>query len=305
MNAPWAIRLAREDAAALAALRLVPNLEIAEDGATIWLRSKTTDENLAAKLAGLPARERYEWLPSNALRATDKRIPSAQLPNVRWQPITEWLSVAAPTAALPGIFGVAPDRGCVGGEGTSRSAPENSGGFDLPQGFPNLQPSKCSPGRSEAVTGNLQPLTLVRSSAEHEPELLLTTLQELARFAEIAAQVRLACLQFAANSDGSVLVRGRPLPPLPGKRFVLCGAIAVAAGYSWQPAVSAEVLASRFGVSGEALILWSEDGTFTRLHSEQFVPASRSAVRATAAASDGARTSVRSNVLPQTRGLEF
>jgi hypothetical protein len=242
VNVSWVIRLARQDASSLAGLRLIPNVEVGEDDTTIWLRVKTADESLAPKLAGLPARERYEWLPSNALRAMDARIPSAQLPNVHWRPIAEWLKVEAPTAALPGIL--------------------------------NLQPS----------TFNLQRLTLVRSSVELEPELLLTSIEEFNRFAETAAQVRLDRLQFAANAEGSVLVRGRPLPPLSGKRFVLHGPVAVPAGYSWQPAVSAEVLASSFGVSGDTLILWSADGTFTRLYGEQFVPASRSAIRATLAA---------------------
>jgi hypothetical protein len=252
LNAPWAIQLARQDAAALAALRLIPGVEVGEDGATIWLRSKTADENLSAKLAGLPALARYEWLASNQLRAMDQRIPSTQLPNLRWLPITEWLKVEAPTAALPGIL-------------------------DLPAAS---KPSEDG----QPATFNLQPLTLVRSSIENEPELLLTTIDEFTRFAEAAPQVRLDRLQFAANADGSVLVRGLPLPPLPGKRFALHGAVAVPAGYSWHPAVSAEVLASRFGITGDTLILWYDDGTFTRLHSEQFVPASRSALRATAAA---------------------
>jgi hypothetical protein len=272
VNAPWAIRLARQDAAALAGLRLIPALEVGEDGATIWLRSKSADENLSAKLAGLPALARYEWLPSNQLRAIDQRIPSTQLPSLRWQPIIEWLKVEAPTAALPGILDLQNGRSAAS---ESRLEPAKAG-------TPCAESPAIRPFGAE--TNNLEPLTLVRSSIEQEPELLLTTIDEFKGFAKTAAQVRLDRLQFAANADGSVLVRGLPLPPLPGARFALHGVVAVPAGYSWQPAVSAEVLASRFGISGDTLILWYEDGTFTRLHSEQFVPASRSALGATAAA---------------------
>jgi hypothetical protein len=208
-------------------------MEVGDAGAIIWLRGQRGDEGLDAKLAGLPARERYEWLAPDQLRQIDRRIPSTRLPGIQWQPLTAWLQIEMPTAAMPG-------------------------------------------NHPTAI-----PLRLVRSTLEREPELLLTTLDELEQFAAVAAQVRLDRLQFAANAEGSVIVRGRPLPPLPGQRFVLHGGVAVQAGFSWEPAVGAEVLARRFGVSGDAVALWSEDGSVARLQAEQFVPASRSAIRAT------------------------
>ncbi|HLX68878.1 MAG TPA: hypothetical protein VKV04_04540 [Verrucomicrobiae bacterium] len=124
-------------------------------------------------------------------------------------------------------------------------------------------------------------LQLVRSTSEREPELLLTGLEELARFAAMAPEVRLARLQFAANANGSALVRGQPLPPLPGERYVMHSGVAVPAGFSWKPEVGADVLARRLGVSADALVLWNVDGSITRFHSEQFVPLSRSALRTT------------------------
>jgi hypothetical protein len=124
-------------------------------------------------------------------------------------------------------------------------------------------------------------LRLVRSSCEQEPELLLTNLDDLVRFASMAAQVRLERLQFAANGDAQVLVRGRPLPPLPGQRFVLHGGVAVPVGFAWEPQVDSTALARRFAAADDAIVLWNEDQTITRLHSEQFVPLSRSALRAT------------------------
>jgi len=133
----------------------------------------------------------------------------------------------------------------------------------------------------EADQPNPVPLRLVRSSCEQDPELLLTDLKELALFASMAARVRLERLQFAANADGKVLVRGRPLPSVPGLRFVLHSGVAVPAGFSWEPRVASSVLARRFAASDDALVVWNEDQTFFRLHSEQFVPLSRSALRAT------------------------
>jgi hypothetical protein len=233
VNFPWAICIAREDAASLATLRLAVGIEVSEDGTVVWLRGQRGDERLEAKLAGLPARERYEWLAPDQLRHLNRRIPASRLPDLQWQPLDAWLQVKVPTAAAPG-------------------------------------------SRPAAI-----PLRLVRSTREQEPELLLTRLEELKEFAATAAQVRLDRLQFAANAEGLVFVRGRPLPPLPGRRFVLHGGLAVPAGFSWEPAVGADALMRRFGISGDTVVVWNEDGTLMRLHGEQFIPASRSAIRAT------------------------
>ena len=233
VNYSWAICLLQDDAASLSSLRQSTGVEVAEAGDNIWIRGKPADESFDITLSSLPARVRFEWLASNALRRVDQRVPCGRLPDLRWQPLSNWLQVTLPSAALPGN-----------------------------------EPKPTA-------------LQLVRSTDEREPELLLTSLDDLKRFVMQAAQVRLERLQFAAAANGRVLVRGKPLPPLPGRRFTLHQGVAVPAGFVWQPAVSAEVLARRFGVSGDALILWNEDGTVVRLHGEQFVPASRSAVHAT------------------------
>jgi hypothetical protein len=233
VNAPWAICIAREDAASLTGLRLVAGIEVGLTNDTIWLRGSRCDEQLQAKLSALPARARYEWLGSNQLRQIDERIPGNRLPALQWQTLNSWLLIEMPSAAIP-------------------AEPPSS-----------------------------VPLRLIRSTDEQEPELLLTRFDELARFVSLAAEVRLAGLQFSASSDGAVLVRGHPLPPVSGRRFVLHGGVAVPAGFSWEPRVSPEVLIRRFSVSGDALVLWNENNAITRLHSEQFVPLSRGALRAT------------------------
>jgi hypothetical protein len=124
-------------------------------------------------------------------------------------------------------------------------------------------------------------LRLVRCADEQSPDLLLTSLDDLIEFAANAAKVRLDRLQFAVNAQGHVLVRGQPLPALPGQRFVLHQGVAVPAGYSWEPAVGTDVLIRCFGVLECALAVWNEDGTLVRLHKEQFVPLTRSALHAT------------------------
>ncbi len=125
------------------------------------------------------------------------------------------------------------------------------------------------------------PVKLVRSSVEGVPDLLLTELAEWTRFVRTAAEVRLRPLRFAVDAGRRVLVQGGPLPPLPGQRFVTHGPIAVPAGFTWEPFVSAEALAKGWRVAPDALVLWHPDNTLSRLHLEQLLPATRSAVRAT------------------------
>jgi hypothetical protein len=126
------------------------------------------------------------------------------------------------------------------------------------------------------------PLRIVRSAEERPIALLVTRLEGWREFALNAPEIRLRQLRFAVDQAGNIVVRGKPLPPLPGRQFVLDGNIAVQAGFAWEPAVSADVLSRRLGLSTDALALFYEDGTFSRIEAEQFVPATRSAVRETA-----------------------
>ena len=236
MNHRWVICLAREDAASLGQLRLTAGVEVGEQKELVWVRGPHADEHLTKTLRALPAIARYEILSDKSLRNIEARIPTAALPDLRWQPIAAWIQAEFPVAALPAF-----------------------------------EPRPIS-------------LRLVRSSDERGADLLLTALEEWTRFGDRAPLGRLQRLRFAAAGDGLVLVRGTPLPPLPGCRFVVHGSIAVPAGFTWRSEVGLDVLTRRFGASAEALVLWREDGTIARLHGEQFVQATRSAIRATAQA---------------------
>lgn len=235
MNFPWAICVAKEEAAALAALRRQPGIEVAEDPVHTWLRGQPGDEKLASLLAALPAVARYEWFPKqNRLRLVDERMSARTLPELSWKPLSQWLQVELPPAGLPGFV-----------------------------------PEPVLP-------------TLVRCVAEREAAVLLTTLPELETFVTTAAQVRLERLQMAVAVDGQVLVRGTPLPPVSGRRFVLhAECLAIPAGFTWSPTVSAAVLRKMFHAPAGALVLWEENGAVTILTEEQFIPLTRRALLAT------------------------
>jgi hypothetical protein len=121
------------------------------------------------------------------------------------------------------------------------------------------------------------------------PTLLLTTLSAWAAYARTAPQVRLERWSFVADETGRVLVRGAPLPPLPGERFVEQGGVAVPLGWHWRPAVEPAIV--REGLARECpalaendLAISFRDGTWQRIPADSFVRADRSAVRLTAEA---------------------
>ncbi len=236
MTRQWMIRLARADAVAVNALRLVPGLEVAEDDGDIWLRGNSAVEEFEHTLQALPALERFEWLPPDRLRPIYSRLPTVLLPSLTWQPIGKWSQVALPTAAL------------------------------MVQ-----EPIAVS-------------LCLERSAEEKPANVLLTDFKEWMAFALQAAEIRLGRLKFAVSSQREVVIWGTPLPPIPGQPFVEVAGIAVRAGFCWRPAVSPQVLRQVFQAGEEALVLWRGDGSVSRLHPEQLLPASRRAVRATAMA---------------------
>jgi hypothetical protein len=125
------------------------------------------------------------------------------------------------------------------------------------------------------------PLRLAPTERWLEPSLLLTSLAIWADYAVTASQVRLDRWRFAATSRGSALIQGDPLPPIPGRQFVVREGIAVPAGLSWQPAVDAAVVRQSLQLGPTDVALWSADDRCEIIHAEQFVAATRAAVRLT------------------------
>ncbi len=126
------------------------------------------------------------------------------------------------------------------------------------------------------------PMLLVRSLHPETASVLLTSMDCWAAYAIQAPQVRLDRWRFAVAKDGRVIVRGDPLPPLPGERWVDREGIAVPAGWRWSPPVEAAILRAAFGLEPGDLALWQTDETWQRIHAADFTPASRAAARATA-----------------------
>jgi hypothetical protein len=122
-------------------------------------------------------------------------------------------------------------------------------------------------------------LRLVRSAREQRPTALLTSLDHWVGFATSAPEIRLRPLVFAVSDTRQVLVKGFPLPAIPGDQFVDHAGVVVPAGFSWSPPVQPKVLRRLFGVSEGGLAIWNPDNTIVLFSAEQFVPATRSAAR--------------------------
>src|SRR5262249_31843992 len=94
-----------------------------------------------------------------------------------------------------------------------------------------------------------------------------------------APHVRLEKVTFAASSDGRVVVRGRPMPPVPGARYYEQAGVAVPCGWGWPAGLEGPGGCEGLGVEPEALALFSAAGTWEAIAGDHFVRATRSAVR--------------------------
>ncbi len=115
------------------------------------------------------------------------------------------------------------------------------------------------------------------------PQLMTCRLEDFARWTGQAAKIRLDRLQFACSADGTVVVKGDPLPPIVGQHFSLVGSVAIPLGWHWRPVVSARTLNETFHLPQGALAVWFEDNRWWEIADSELLPVSRSAVRASAA----------------------
>jgi len=155
-------------------------------------------------------------------------------------------------------------------------------------------PLEPPPVRSTGTERALAPvgLSLVRADTPREANLLEVPFAAWSRLAAVAPAIRLARWSFAVDACGLALIRGTPLPALPGSMFVEEAGVAVGAGLSWFPPVSPAVLRGLVGATGDDLVMLSEvPGTrhlrSTIIPGDSFVRATRSAVRLTTLSREG------------------
>lgn len=124
------------------------------------------------------------------------------------------------------------------------------------------------------------PLSLVRSGNFQPAALLSVARSDWLAYASTAPLARLERLVFATSANRTV-VMGHPLPPLPGEFYWIRHGIAAPVGMRWAPAIDAAVLGELFGLGEGDIALLLLNGGSSVIRSDQFVGATRSAVRLT------------------------
>jgi hypothetical protein len=130
-----------------------------------------------------------------------------------------------------------------------------------------------------AMSTSRVPFALERICKSHEPSLLLTTVTDWADFGTHASQVRLENLTFAVSCDNRTLVRGTPLPSIAGMRFYEQAGVAVPCGWGFTAWLTPDLVRATLELSPGEVALFSPTGTWEAIPGNQFVRATRSAVR--------------------------
>jgi hypothetical protein len=143
-----------------------------------------------------------------------------------------------------------------------------------------IEPELPPTGFAGSVEGRI-PLRLVRGGVPGEAQLLQTSWSGWRTWAVSAPEVRLRPLAFAVADGGRTLIRGLPLPPVAGKQFVIHEGLAVPCGWQFDPPVTSAVIRQVLGLNSDELAVFDERSRFDVVRDDQFVQASRSAVRQT------------------------
>lgn len=132
--------------------------------------------------------------------------------------------------------------------------------------------------------GMIPPAADFMLEIEHEEqpaEALLARWVDFAHWADTAFSPRLASLQFARCDDDRVLVTGKPVPPIRGTGFHRVGRLLLPGGYRLPDHVWPQLVEESLGLGANRMALIHSDGSYESVAEENFIPASRAAVRVT------------------------
>lgn len=122
---------------------------------------------------------------------------------------------------------------------------------------------------------------LIRSKEMEEANFLLLPWKLWQEYALATSNIRLKPLTFAVSEQGEVVVYGKPLPPLPGRLFWQTKQILLPAGWAFEYPIIAEILTSTHLKKKNTLLLYQAEGLAELPAKEDFMQASRSAIRKT------------------------
>jgi hypothetical protein len=138
-------------------------------------------------------------------------------------------------------------------------------------------PVAAFPGK----TGEKVSVRLVQSGKERKGNALLTSLKAWKQYAETAAESRLQSVTFAVSGKDEVMVRGCPLPPLPGKEYWEAEDLLIPAGYDFELSMMSAFISKKLNENRNLLIVFDTEGGWQKIEKEYFVAGKRSAIRST------------------------
>lgn len=97
----WVMVLQKSDLGQLGKIRCWPGMKAAEYEGKLWLRCLMLEAELDEVLRCLPALYTYREDAQGLLFREGQATPSARLPQLNWMPLTAFIPVEMPTAALP------------------------------------------------------------------------------------------------------------------------------------------------------------------------------------------------------------
>jgi hypothetical protein len=228
----------------------------------------------------------FTWaarLPADAVRALDalRIVPGIELLVMNRE---LWLRACKPDgdtlARLRGVpwsetYAVLPDR-------SLRPAGRFLAAGTLPDGEwlaldAALTLHVAASGASDAPPARVE-LRLVECREWRAPNLVVTTPAAWSAFIETASEIRISRLRFA-QTDGEVVVRGDPLPSLPGEHLIEDGGIARPVGTAFNPAMSVATVRAALRLGAGEIAIWSRAGNVACIPAEAWLPADRATVR--------------------------
>ncbi|WP_337966708.1 hypothetical protein [uncultured Flavobacterium sp.] len=123
-------------------------------------------------------------------------------------------------------------------------------------------------------------ITIKASEEVKEACALLVDYDELKLYIETAPRYRLESLQWIVI-DKSALIIGNPLLPIKGKTYWLADDFLLPTGYNFEWFALAKTFQEKLNPSGENLILWNTDNSYSSIPKIKIKPLSISSFRLT------------------------
>lgn len=123
-------------------------------------------------------------------------------------------------------------------------------------------------------------ITIKTSEEVKEACALLVNYDELKLYIETAPRYRLESLQWIVI-DKSALIIGNPLLPIKGKTYWLADNFLLPTGYNFEWFALAKTFQEKLNPSGENLILWNTDNSYSSIPKIKIKPLSISSFRLT------------------------